>query len=691
MTYQTSPGLLPTTGLEATVRVDPQLLGVEVDKHLLNALLHLLLAGNTRGVDIVHTRTDVTGVVLGLEDLQELGIGLAVLDGENISVKSLNGVEEVLELGVAEVRVDLSGIGDTSGGQLESIDGPLDVGVTLATLAKRKTLTQSRLIDLDHGNTSLLKVNNLITQGKGQLLSLLALVDVVTGERPSKTGDGTSKHTLHGLAADRNSVLGLLDGHGGRTADVTVDNGGTNAAGAVRLHPRLLGESVTSQALTEVLNHVVTLRLAVDEDIKAELLLLLDDHLDLILDELLVLLSGDLTLGEQVALLADFTSLGERANGGGGEQGELDVVGLLLDAGLEGRQAVVHRRGDSSLAGLDMGIIGTLGGSARLDRLGVGLKLSSNSSRALSNSLGNDNDLGDLLDGEAEPVSDLRVELLLGGQSVGDVEKGAGGGDNDTVLAELLNRGLNLLDGGLVVSLPDVTSIDDTSRENLLRAKGSNNRIELLGVADQVDVDGVDIVKGREDINVVDNVTEVGSNGQAGSLSTEAAKLLVGRLESGLDLGRKVEDEDGLVNLDILSTSSLQLGQEVNVDGQEIAQLVNGVDGLVTVGLSESQVGDGTEKNGAGDDTGLLSLVELDDGLGVGIQLENLVVLEGRLDVVVVRVEPMKNISKRPLGINSILTTYHLTISRAGTSTPSFWRPRPIAKYSSRGSRLYLL
>jgi hypothetical protein len=59
-----------------------------VGKHLLDALLDLLLAGNTRGVDVVDTGADVTGVLLVIKDLQELGIRLAVLDRENVGVKS---------------------------------------------------------------------------------------------------------------------------------------------------------------------------------------------------------------------------------------------------------------------------------------------------------------------------------------------------------------------------------------------------------------------------------------------------------------------------------------------------------------------------------------------------------------------------------------------------------------------------
>lgn len=105
---QRSLGLGPLASLETTVGVNPELLRLEMNKHLFDSVLDLLLAWDTRRVDIVDTRTDVTRIRLIDEDLEKLGIRLAVLDGENISIKSSDGVEEVLELGVTEVRVDLS-------------------------------------------------------------------------------------------------------------------------------------------------------------------------------------------------------------------------------------------------------------------------------------------------------------------------------------------------------------------------------------------------------------------------------------------------------------------------------------------------------------------------------------------------------------------------------------------------------
>ena len=93
-------GLLPLSGLETAVGVDPELLGLEVLEHLLDAVTDLLLAGDTRGVDVVDTRSDVAGVLRVDEDLEELGIRLAVLDRQDVSIESGNGVEEVLELRV---------------------------------------------------------------------------------------------------------------------------------------------------------------------------------------------------------------------------------------------------------------------------------------------------------------------------------------------------------------------------------------------------------------------------------------------------------------------------------------------------------------------------------------------------------------------------------------------------------------
>lgn len=590
-------------------------------------------------MDVVDTGANVAGVGLVNEDLEELGVTLAVLDGEDIGVKSSNGVEEILELGVAEVGVDLGRVLDTSGGELERVDSPREVSLTLLARTEGKTLTEGRLVDLDDIDTSSLEVNDLVAESKSELLSLDGLVDIVTGERPPQAGDGTGEHTLHRLLRLLSSVLGLLDGHRSRAGDVTDDDRGADAAGAVRLDPSVGGEDVAVQALTEVLDHVVALRLTVDVDIEVKLVLDGDDIIDLLLNELLVLLSGDLTLSELVTLDTDLLGLGEGADGGGGEEREPEV-GLLLGVALrEGRLAEVLLRGDLRLALLDVGVVGAGRRGAGLHRLGVGVDLLTDGGRALSDGLGNDSNLDGLLAGEREPVADLLGQLLLAGKGVGSVEEGAGGGNDDTLLAELLDGSLNELNGLLEVGLPDVTAIDNTSGENLLGAELLNDRKKLLRVADKVDVDTVKVRDGGEDLEVVDNVTEVGGQDKLGDVG--ARELLVGRLESILDLGGEVEDEDRLVNLNGLGASGLQLLKELDVDGEQLLEQADRLHALATVGLAEGKEGDWAKKDGASDDASLLGLKELGNGFGVGGQLEGLIVLESGLDIVVVGVEPL--------------------------------------------------
>ena len=115
-------------------------------------------------MDIVDTGTNVAGVGLIHKDFEELGVRFAVLDGEYISVKGSNGVEEVLELGVAEVGVNLGRVFDARDGESERLDSPVEVRFTLLASTERKTFTESRLINLDDEDAGGLKVNDFIAE-----------------------------------------------------------------------------------------------------------------------------------------------------------------------------------------------------------------------------------------------------------------------------------------------------------------------------------------------------------------------------------------------------------------------------------------------------------------------------------------------------------------------------------------------
>jgi len=77
----------------------------------------------------------------------------------------------------------------------------------------------------------------------------------------------------------------------------------------VALNPSILGENETLELLSEVLNHVIALRLSMYEEIQTNLLLEANDGFDLFLDESLVLLLGDLALTELSTSLTNFFSL----------------------------------------------------------------------------------------------------------------------------------------------------------------------------------------------------------------------------------------------------------------------------------------------------------------------------------------------------------------------------------------------
>ena len=654
-----SLGLVPLSGLQTTVRVDPKVLLRVNLENVVDAALELVLGRNTRRVDIKETKTNVVGVVGEL--LNVLGvILLGELNRDNISIKSLD-VSRV-KIRVAEMRVDLGTVLNTRGGETERKRSPLDVLITLLTLTEGKTLTDGRLVDLDDLNVGLLKIVDLISKSEGELERLVLGRNIVSGERPSQNGDGTSKHTLHGLVSKRLSVLRLLDSHGSRTRDITDNDGGSNVSGAVRLDPTVGSESETLESLTEVLNHIVSLGLTVNKDIEANLLLELDDLLDLLLNELLVLFSSDLTLGELVSVDTDLLGLGERTNGGGGEQRKVEALLGSKTLG-EGSLSLGVSLSDGSKSLSDLGVNSDLRDSTSLNGLLVGSKSIGNRLRTVSHSLSNDNDLSDLLGGKREPVLDDGVELLLVVEIDRGVEKRRGGGDNNSVSTNLGLGALNELNGLGEVSLPNVTAVNDTNRKNLLLSKSLNSSIELLRDTNKVVVETSN-GETLDGINVRAGITEVRGDQKLGETGLSGEEL-VGSLEGSLELLRKVKNKDGLINLDRLGTGSSKLGKNLSVDGEELGEESDQVKvKRVLVSLTEKKVRDGTNENGAGLNAELLGLKVLVNGL-LAVQLELSRVGEGRTDVVVVGVKPLDHLEggdidgRGGLGSSTLETTAH--------------------------------
>jgi hypothetical protein len=88
-------------------------------------------------VNVINTGADLVRVAVLFEGVQELHVTLGRLNGDDISVEALDGREDVIEVGVAEVRVSLESIRDASSGEFEGVDGPFEVAVPIYA-TKRK-------------------------------------------------------------------------------------------------------------------------------------------------------------------------------------------------------------------------------------------------------------------------------------------------------------------------------------------------------------------------------------------------------------------------------------------------------------------------------------------------------------------------------------------------------------------------
>ena len=155
----------------------------------------------------------------------------------------------------------------------------------------------------------------------------------------SRTNDHFSMVTgpvsmpLTGSLGERLGVGEPVHGHRGRPGHVAEDDRRAHIAGAVGLDPAQLGHGHPGQLLAEVLDHVVALRLPVDEHVQPQLVLEPDDLGDLGPHALGVAGLVQLAPAAGRPGLADLAGLGERADGGRGQrwQAEPAPLGLLAD------------------------------------------------------------------------------------------------------------------------------------------------------------------------------------------------------------------------------------------------------------------------------------------------------------------------------------------------------------------------
>lgn len=133
----------PPTGLKTAVWVNEQQWLLKVYQHVSHALLNLFASGDTRRVNIVDTGTNLVGISVVLEGFEQLHVALRRLDGNDIGIQALDGWENVIKVGVTEVGVGLSGIGDAGCCETEGINSPGEVMIPIST-TKRQLRTNDR-------------------------------------------------------------------------------------------------------------------------------------------------------------------------------------------------------------------------------------------------------------------------------------------------------------------------------------------------------------------------------------------------------------------------------------------------------------------------------------------------------------------------------------------------------------------
>lgn len=187
--------LFPFPGFESAVGVDPELLFWQDLQQSVDLIDHLLYRRDARGVDVVDAGADLLLVADLLEDTQQRVSAAGRLYRDDVGIHRLDGVDDVVELAVAHMRVDLRLAAGAGHAAAEGIDGPRLVrGDVFAT--QRIALLEGRLVHLDDADARVLQVVDLVADGQCDLCGDVGAGEIVAHERPVEDRDGAGKHPL---------------------------------------------------------------------------------------------------------------------------------------------------------------------------------------------------------------------------------------------------------------------------------------------------------------------------------------------------------------------------------------------------------------------------------------------------------------------------------------------------------------
>src|SRR6267154_5263031 len=305
--------LVPATGLEPAVGVDPDLRAIQHARHALQRAGDFRHGRHAWRVNVVDAGADLVGVLVVLEPLEQLRAGAGALDRDHIRVHALDDPQDVIELAVAHMRVNLGPVAHTRRRQPERVHRPLLVGGPIGP-AQGQAFAQRRFVYLDHADARRFEIDDLVADRQRDLLGGFRARLVVAHKGPLQDRHRAGEHAFHRALRERLRVPAPAHGHRARARDVAKDDRRLHIAGTVRLHPAMLGEGESGELLAEVLDHVVALELAVHEHVEPDLFLQLDRLGDLRLDEAIVVLGGELIVIELAPRGSHFRRLGKRAD-----------------------------------------------------------------------------------------------------------------------------------------------------------------------------------------------------------------------------------------------------------------------------------------------------------------------------------------------------------------------------------------
>src|SRR5260370_13109308 len=161
---------LPTSCFQSAVRIDPYPLRRENLEDALQFPDHFLRARHARRVDIIDAKADVVWVMRGGKGLQQFELRTRGLDQRQVGIQAGNVLYDIVKLRVAKVRVDLCGVLHEACGETETEHGPVEV-VLPVRMPQGQSLTQGRLVDLNHAHACRFQVLDFVAYCQSDLLS----------------------------------------------------------------------------------------------------------------------------------------------------------------------------------------------------------------------------------------------------------------------------------------------------------------------------------------------------------------------------------------------------------------------------------------------------------------------------------------------------------------------------------------